>query len=108
MESHGYCKNILNISKELGLKIIEHKLFPDKIKPINPTALTIIEKQKNRTISSHILACPKYKTQLMEIGDGLFSTAALTVYPIAGGIPCLRIENGIIASKYPEIISGYK
>jgi ubiquinone/menaquinone biosynthesis C-methylase UbiE len=108
MESHGYCKNILNISKELGFKIIEHKLFSDKLKPINPTALTIIEKQKKCTISSHILACPKYKTQLVEIGDGLFSPAALTVYPIVGGTPCLRIENGIIASKYPEIMRGYK
>jgi hypothetical protein len=34
----------------------------------------------------------------------LFSPEALSVYPIIAGIPCLRMENAIIASKFPEII----
>jgi uncharacterized protein YbaR (Trm112 family) len=38
----------------------------------------------------------------MEIGGMLFSPEALVVYPIVGGIPCLRIQNGIFASKYEE------
>ena len=34
----------------------------------------------------------------------LYSDEALVVYPIIGGIPCLRIENGIYASKYEEVM----
>jgi hypothetical protein len=30
----------------------------------------------------------------------------MRAYPILGGIPCLRREAGIIASKLGEIISG--
>lgn len=26
----------------------------------------------------------------------------LMAYPILGGIPCLWVESGILASKYPE------
>ena len=103
MELHGYCKNLKKISEGLGFKIIEHKLFPFNINPNNPTALTIVEKKRPAT-SNHILACPRYKTPLELTGEVLYSPAALTVYPIIGGIPCLRVENGIIASRYTEIM----
>jgi ubiquinone/menaquinone biosynthesis C-methylase UbiE len=107
MESHGYCKNLKEISKKLGFKIIEHKLFPFNFNPVNPTALTIIEKKIKPDLSENILACPKLKTPLQKIGQVLFSPEALVVYPIIGEIPCLRIENGITASKYPEIFNGF-
>jgi uncharacterized protein YbaR (Trm112 family) len=83
---------------------MEHRLFPFISNPLNPTALTIIRKDADRPASSFVLACPKFKTPLQKIGDMLFSSEALTVYPIIGDIPCLRIENGIFASKYQEIM----
>jgi len=42
---------------------------------------------------------------LQEVAGMLFSPEALVVYPILDGIPCLRIENGIVASKFPEIVA---
>jgi hypothetical protein len=104
MESHGYCKNLTGVSESLGYEVIEHKLFPVTSNPLNPTALTIIRKNERAPSSSHVLACPKYKTPLEEVGGMLFSPEALVVYPIVGGIPCLRIENGVFASKYLEIM----
>jgi ubiquinone/menaquinone biosynthesis C-methylase UbiE len=103
MDSHGYCKNLPGISESLGYEVIEHELFPVTSNPLNPTALTIIKKDERTSSSNHILACPKYKTRLEEVGGMLFSPEALVVYPIIGGIPCLRIENGVFASKYLEI-----
>jgi perosamine synthetase len=100
MDSHGYCKNLKRICEKLGFKIIEHELFPFIFNPVNPTALTIIKKEMTSAPSNHTLACPKYKTPLIATGEVLFSPAALAVYPIVGGIPCLKIENGIIASSY--------
>jgi SAM-dependent methyltransferase len=110
MEFHGYCKNLNGISQSLGYKVIEHKLFPFTENPLNPTAITIIKKDPldtyQRDVSTTKFVCPKYKTPLEEIGGMLFSPEALVVYPILANIPCLRIENGIVASKYPEIIQA--
>lgn len=103
MDSHGYCKNLKGIAESLGFNVLKHNLFPFTSNPINPTAITIIEKQVSAEPPSHILACPKFKTPLEEIGDMLFSPEALVVYPIVGGIPCLRTNSGIFASKYKEV-----
>lgn len=104
MNFHGYCKNIKGIAESLGYKVLAHNLFPFISNPLNPTAITIIEKQVDTVSPPYILVCPKFKTPLKEIGGMLFSPEALVVYPVIGGIPCLRIENGIFASKYEEIL----
>lgn len=104
MDLHGYCKNLKGIAEALGYNVLTHNLFPFTSNSLNPTAITIIEKQVDSVPPSYILACPKFKTSLEEIGGMLFSTEALVVYPIIGGIPCLRIENGIFASKYKEVV----
>jgi ubiquinone/menaquinone biosynthesis C-methylase UbiE/uncharacterized protein YbaR (Trm112 family) len=104
MESHGYCKNLKGIADTLGYDVLEHRLFPFIANPLNPTTLTIIKKDDIAELPSYVLACPKFKTPLKEIEGVLFSPEALVVYPIVGGIPCLRIENGIFASKYQEVL----
>lgn len=105
MESHGYCRNLEQYSRSLGYEVLEHGLFPYTVNPLNPTAITIIRKESNSEFPLDVLACPKFKTSLTEIDGMLFSPEALTVYPIIGGIPCLRVEKGIFASKYEEVMS---
>jgi len=104
MDSHGYCKNLKGKSESLGYDVIEHALFGVTSNPLNPTALTVIQKSDRTTSPEYVLACPKYKTPLEEVGGMMFSAEALVVYPIIAGIPCLRIENGVFASKYGEIM----
>ena len=104
MDSHGYCKNLVGVAESLGYNILKHTLFPFSSNPLNPTAITIISKTDDTAQPSHILACPKFKTPLEKIDNMLFSPEALAVYPVLGGIPCLRIENGVFASKYKEIM----
>lgn len=106
MDAHGYCKNLRGVAENLGYNVLTHKLFPFSSNPLNPTAITIIEKNFTGFPPSYILACPKFKTPLEQIGGMLFSPEALVVYPVIGGIPCLRIENSIIASKYKEVMRG--
>ncbi len=103
MEFHGYCKDLRGIAENLGHNILAHRLFPFISNPLNPTAIMIIAKQFEDLPLSHILACPQFKTPLEQRGGMLFSPEALMVYPIVGGIPCLRSENGILASKYEEV-----
>ena len=100
MDSHGYCRNIPEVAHNLGYKILKHELFPFCANPLNPTAITVIEKNTKQEKPSFTLACPEFKTQLETIDGMMFSPEALRVYPVISGIPCLRVENGIFASKY--------
>ena len=111
MDSHGYCKGLPSISKSLGYDVIDHKLFLERGEisastGINPTAITIIKKEDDSPLPFDIFACPKYKTPLREIKGALFSPEALCIYPVINGIPCLRVEHAILASKYEEIINA--
>lgn len=110
MEQHGYCKDLIGVARNLNQKVITHELFPHTANPLNPTAITIIEKQpktRARVISTDVLACPKFKTPLQKKGDIFFSPEALCVYPVLAGIPCLRLENSIIASHYLETANAH-
>ena len=104
MNTHGYCKNIVNISKSLGYEVIKHELISCSGNQLNPTAITIISKLTDVELPNSALACPKYKTPLKEINGALYSPEALVAYPILGEIPCLKIENGIFASQYEEVL----
>lgn len=106
MESHGYCKNLKNYSQSLGYDILKHELFSHTLNQLNPTTLTIISKQSDFKLPTDVFACPKFKVPLKKIDNALFSSEGLVAYPILGGIPCLKIENGIFASKYEEIMGG--
>lgn len=101
MNHYGYCKGLVEISKSLGFSVLKHDFFRYTANPLNPTAITIIKKD-SESRSTYTLACPKYKTPLEEIGSVMFSPEALVVYPIIDGIPCLRTENGVLASHFKE------
>ncbi len=107
MDAHGYCKSLNAISESLGYKVLSHELFPHTAIASNPTAITIIEKpeiviETTKHSGTGVYACPKFKTPLKELGGMLFSPEAGLVYPILNGIPCLRIENGMLVTKYDE------
>lgn len=106
MDSHGYCKNLKGTAEALGYEVIEHTLFPAQTTTTNPTAITIIKKDSVFGNIENPFVCPKFKTPLEEIDGTLFSTEGMLVYPIINGIPCLKIENGIIATKYIEVLKN--
>jgi uncharacterized protein YbaR (Trm112 family) len=103
MDQHGYCKNLGGFSKELGFDVSKHELFPLTVNPLNPTSILVIPKNSTSESTKGVFACPKYKTPLREYRGALYSEEALVAYPILGGIPCLRIENGIFASRYMDV-----
>jgi ubiquinone/menaquinone biosynthesis C-methylase UbiE len=102
MHSLGCCKSLKGVCETLGFKVVEHRLFPFTANPLNPTTLLVVEKATSAPRPAEILACPRYKTPLERMGEAYFSPEGLVAYPILGGIPCLRVESGILASKYPE------
>ncbi len=113
MDAKGYCKNLKGVSQSLGYDVLEHELFPFSANPMNPTAITVIRKPARQDdrgeMREHLtdfIACPRSKTPLKLIGDTLYSPESLVVYPVIGGIPCLRIENSVLASKYEEFLGS--
>lgn len=106
MDAHGYCRNLPGVASALGYSVLEHRLFPFAANPMRPIGLTVIRKEAAGPPPAQLLVCPRFKTPLREIGGMLFSPEALAVYPVIGGIPCLRIENAILASKYAEVMTG--
>jgi uncharacterized protein YbaR (Trm112 family) len=103
MIEHRYCTNVYESARLLDLKVLTHRPLDSVENPLNPPAITIIEKN-SKVATVRKLVCPQYKTELQDIGGMLYSPEALAVYPVLQGIPCLRVENAITASKYPEII----
>lgn len=102
MYSLGCCKSLKGVCEAHGYKVVEHRLFPFTANPLNPTTLLVIEKKTRAPRPASSLACPKYKTPLIPMGEAWFSEEGQTAYPVLAGIPCLRIESGILASKFPD------
>ena len=103
MKRLGYCTGLVDHAKALGMKVMQHKLFAHSANPINPTAITIIAKNPNAPPATPRLACPRYLTPLSDYSESLYSADSFRAYPKIKGIPCLRPEDGIIASTYIEI-----
>ncbi|MFG1497967.1 class I SAM-dependent methyltransferase [Saccharospirillum sp. HFRX-1] len=111
MDHHGYCKGLADTARELGMTVVDHRPMPVSVNPLNPTAVTIIEKPPADSgldlNSDSPFACPQYKTPLVELGQMYYSPEALSVYPVIAGFPCLRRENAIFASSYEMVVSQW-
>lgn len=109
MDSLGYIKDLNLQIDSLGFNVIQDELFTHYASE-NPTSITVIKKNNNHvnceSNEENIMVCPQYKTGLTRINDLLYSEEAQSVYPIIDGIPCLRVENAIVASKFFDIIRG--
>ncbi len=103
MRSHGYCRGLKETAERLEYEVVDQHLLSCSANPSNPSAVTVIRKEGVSGSKTPEWVCPEFKTPLERIGGMLFSAEALAVYPVLAGIPCLRIENAIVASKYREI-----
>lgn len=106
MEVHGYCRALPEQAERLGLEVVEHRPLAESANPLNPTAVTVIRTGPSSVPQPSVLACPRFETPLQEVGGMLFSPEGLVVYPVLGGIPCLREDNGVLASRYAEMLGG--
>lgn len=100
MRRLGYVRNLAEHADTLGMNVTKHELFRHSANALNPTALTIIEKDPSHPASIPQLACPKFGEPLRDNPDSLYSEGSMRAYPKVKGIPCLRVEDGILASHY--------
>lgn len=108
MKEHGYITNLYGTAKNLGYKIIEHKLFEFSDDKINPTGLMIIEKKIDEYNKPN-LVCPISHTELINYNENiLYSKDSFLAYPVIDNIPCLLKENSILASHLLTNYQDYK
>ena len=103
MRQLGYCRGLVDHAEKLGMKVVKHELFKHTANPVNPTAITVIAKNPDAPSVAPKLACPRYLTPLADYSDSLYSADSLRAYPKIKDIPCLRCEDGVIASNYDEM-----
>lgn len=107
MRRLGYARGLKEHATSLGMKVLRHELFGLTSNPLNPTAITVIEKSPAKFRAKTQLTCPRYGDPIIEYVDSLYSPRSMRDYPKILGIPCLRIEDGIVASSYEAYSSMY-
>jgi uncharacterized protein YbaR (Trm112 family) len=103
MVEHGYCVSLFEHVGLLGYNVLEHKLMDVQKNPLNPVAYTLIEKDSN-VLTRLEYVCPQYKTKLYHLDNMYYSDEAKAVYPVVMGIPCLKADDSVVASKYTEVL----
>ena len=100
MEDNGYIKGLPNIIKRKGWNLIVNEPFGIDSNPLNPAGLLIIKKMvpKNNIMFSP-LYCPVTHSNLIKKLDCFYAPEAMLAYPIVDGIPCLKEDNAILATK---------
>lgn len=102
MEEHGYCRGLVAHAEAMGMRVLRHEIFSQTADSLNPTAITIIEKNSSAEAAAPRLACPKFREPLEINDDSFFCPSSLNAYPRILGIPCLRPEDAVVASRYNQ------
>lgn len=105
MDSHGYCKALAATAESLGMNVVKSELLSETHSDMNPTAITVIEKDRNAAPAIPTFACPRFGDPLVDNGDSLYSAESMRAYPKIQGIACLRPDDGIIASAYNKYLN---
>ncbi len=103
MRSHGYVEGLKDTSERLGATIADYRLLDYCVNPLNPSGVLYLTKSESRAGSelrpAQFWRCPITGTAL-EVGTEFFYGREVGLaYPVLRGIPMLRPEHVIVASK---------
>jgi uncharacterized protein YbaR (Trm112 family) len=102
IEQHKYVRDLRAHLDRLGCKVTRHELWGLDVNPKNQAALIVVEKRPREaatTMNAPQLASPLSRKPLVRRADCLYSREDGRAYPIIGGIPCLLVANGIVATQ---------
>lgn len=99
MRSHGYVRGLKETAERLGAKVNDYRLLDHISNPLNPSGLVLIDKSGiSKAGVAPAWRCPLTHTPMSNLGDVFVGEAGLA-YPVLRGIPLLRAEHGVVASK---------
>jgi hypothetical protein len=102
MEKHGYVRNLAMAIRDVGLELVEHRLFPVSANPLNPTGLYLVRIPGAKSgPPGPSFICPVSHAPLLVTDHAYFCPCSMLAYPVLLGVPCLLASSAILATKFP-------
>jgi SAM-dependent methyltransferase len=108
MRSHGYIRNLRAAAESVGATILEYRPIEYSGNKLNPSGLMVLQPsarpQDSRGESKSTIAwrCPLTHAPLREAEDIFCANETGIVYPVMRGIPLLRAEHAVVASRLAD------
>jgi hypothetical protein len=112
MREHGYVRRLKETAVSLGAEVIDYRLLSDPSNPLNPSGVVHIRKPgaqgrqgpspegRAAPVSGSVSwRCPLTNLPLSDLGDVFASFEIGLAYPVLRGIPLLRAQHAVVASK---------
>lgn len=104
MEHHGYVTCLYEKAIELGYTVVKHELLNNLLDVMNPTGVLVIKKGESQCKhqKNNIFCDPILKKEIRTGKHEYYCEKSMLAYPVILGIPCLLIDNAVVATKYDE------
>jgi ubiquinone/menaquinone biosynthesis C-methylase UbiE len=99
MSHHGYVKNLKKTAENLGVEVSEYRLLDYISNSLNPSGSLVLEKNRDPVPAVTRWRCPMTHSPLQPQNDVYFTEQTGLAYPVLRGIPLLRTEHAVVASK---------
>ena len=103
MRSHGYVRGLRDAAESLGARVVDYRLLPYTGNPLNPSGVLVLEKDAQAPATDQLAwRCPLTHAPLTLEGDLFLAADVGIAYPVMRGIPLLRPEHGVVASRLAD------
>jgi hypothetical protein len=99
MRDHGYVRGLGETLGRLGVTPSRHEMLAFATNPVNPSGVIVVQKSDLVDLAALAFQCPLTATPLSDAGDVYASESTGLIYPVLRGIPMLRPEHVIVASR---------
>jgi SAM-dependent methyltransferase len=104
MRHHGYVENLRETAEQLGAGVLDYRLLDYSPNPLNPSGVLCLGKagQAERGAPGEkdpAWQCPTTGASLVAGDEFFFAPEVGLAYPVLRGVPMLRSEHAIVASK---------
>jgi SAM-dependent methyltransferase len=110
MRNHGYIEGLYETAQRLGAEVLDYRLLEYSPNPLNPSGVVCIGKTRasndKKEAGSNFWSCPITSSRLEPSKEVYFASDVGLAYPILQGIPLLRSEHVIVASKLTRGTDG--
>ena len=109
MRHHGYVEGLRETAERLGAEVVDYRLLDYAPNPLNPSGVLCLRKAgiaECGEVESRlaIWRCPMTGVELETGSEFFYASEVGLAYPVLRGIPMLRAEHGIVASKLSATI----
>src|SRR5262249_19577074 len=102
MDRLGYVLGLPGTLNGLGHPARLIKRWPHNANPLNEAALIVVDKASPGTGTPPHFISPISGSPLVEREDCWFCSEDGHAFPVIAGIPCLTVENAVLASKLDQ------